>query len=230
MSTDADKRIAAYVPFKTFLTALEALEGGVPKEIDRKIWRSFSGLVQSQVLGAFRFLGLVEGNKPTPGLRKLVEDKQNRPAVLRRILEQSYSALVSHDLTKMTGTMLDGLMEKYGVMGATKRKAVTFFLKAAKYAELPLSRFLLSQTRSSPGHRKKKTGAEEARVNGSRAPVPQSTLNGGNTKTIELQNSVKLSLTASADFFTIAAEDRKFVLSLVEKLEEYEAMRDGKGE
>ncbi len=225
-----EKRIAAYVPFKTFLTALETLEsGGVPKQIDRSIWRSFSGLVQSQVLGAFRFLGLVEGDAPTPELRKLVEDKQNRPAVLRRMLEKSYSGLVSRDLTKMTGTMLDGLMGKYGVTGATKRKAVTFFLQAAKYTELPLSRFLLSQTRSSPGiRRKKKIGPGEATVNGRGAPAPQSALNSGSTKAIELQNSVKLSLTVSADLFAMAAEDRKFVLSLVEKLEEYEAMSNGK--
>ncbi len=135
MKTPVKKLIAAYVPFKTFLTALETLEGGgVPNRIDGSIWRSFSGLVQSQVLGAFRFLGLVDGDQPTPELRKLVEDKQNPPAVLRRILEKSYSALISHDLTKMTGTMLNGLMEKYGVTGATRRKAVTFFLQAAKYA------------------------------------------------------------------------------------------------
>ncbi len=90
MKTAAEKRIAAYVPFRTFLTALETLEsGGVPKQIDRSIWRSFSGLVQSQILGAFRFLGLVEGDAPTLELRKLVEDKQNRPVVLRRILEKS---------------------------------------------------------------------------------------------------------------------------------------------
>ncbi len=120
-------------------------------------------------------------------------------------------------------------MEKYGVTGATKRKALTFFLQAAKYTELPLSRFLLSQTRSSSGiRRKKKIGPGEATVNGSGAPAPQSALNSGSTKTIELQNSVKLSLTVSADLFAMAAEDRKFVLSLVEKLEEYEAIPNEK--
>jgi hypothetical protein len=224
MRTESQQRIAAYVPFKTFLTALETLDsGGVPKQIDRKIWRSFSGLVQGQVVGAFRFLGLVEGGAPTPDLRRLVEEKEDRPAVLRSILERSYSALVSHDLTKMTGTMLDELMENYSVSGATKRKAVTFFLQAAKYAKLPLSRFLLSQTRSSAGlRRKKKTGARGPAVNGGGPSPPQSAPNRGNTKTIDLKNGVKLSLTVSADLFAMAAEDRKFLLSLVEKLEEYE--------
>jgi hypothetical protein len=225
MKTTPKKRIAAYVPFRTFLTALETLEsGGVPKQIDRKIWRSFSGLDQSQVIGAFRFLGLVEGDAPTPDLRRLVEEKEDRPAVLRSILERSYSALVSHDLTKMTGTMLDELMENYWVSGATKRKAVTFFLQAAKYAKLPLSRFLLSQTRSSAGlRRKRRTGAGEPQVDGRGTPAVQSALNRGSTKTIDLQNGAKLSLTVSEDLFAIGAEDRNFVLSLVEKLEEYEA-------
>ncbi len=227
MKTPVKKLIAAYVPFKTFLTALETLEGGgVPNRIDGSIWRSFSGLVQSQVLGAFRFLGLVEGDEPTPELRRLVEEKEKRPAVLRRVLEKSYSALVSRDLTKMTGRMLDGLMEKYNVTGATKRKAVTFFLQAAKYGELPLSRFLLSQTRSSPGiRRRKKAGAGDVTASGGGAPALQSAPSSGSAKTVELENGVKVSLTVSADLFAMAAEDRKFVLSLVEKLEEYEATR-----
>lgn len=230
MRTSAKKRIAAYVPFKTFLTALDTLESaGVPRQIDRSIWRSFSGLVQSQILGAFRFLGLIEGEVPTPELRKLVEDKQNRPAVLRGILEENYSALVSRDLTKMTGTMLEEHIEEYNVSGATKRKAVTFFLQAAKYAKLPLSRFLLSQTRNSPAiRRKKRTGAGEGTVFGNGVLPPQSTPLRGSTKTIDLQNSVKLSLTITADLFTMAAEDRKFVLTLVEQLERYQAGGIGK--
>jgi hypothetical protein len=230
MKNEADKHTVAYVPFKTFLTALETLEsGGVPRQIDRSIWRSFSGLVQSQVLGAFRFLGLVDGDQPTPELRKLVEDKQNRPAVLRRTLEKSYSALISHDLTRMTGTMLDRLMDKYGVSGATKRKAVTFFLQAARYAEIPLSRFLLSQTRSSPGtRRRKKAGPADAGVDNGGVPAPPPALSSGSTKTVKLQNGVQLSLAVSADLFAMAPEDRRFVLSLVEKLEEYEAACSGK--
>ncbi len=76
--------------------------------------------------------------------------------------------------------------------------------------------------------RKKKTGAGEATINGSGAPAPRSAPNSGSTKTVELQNSVKVSLTVSAGLFAMAAEDRKFVLSLVEKLEEYEATRTGK--
>jgi len=230
MKTATPKRIAAYVPFKTFLTALETLDsGGVPKQIDRKIWRSFSGLVQGQVVGAFRFLGLVEGDAPTPDLRRLVEEKENRPAVLRGILERSYSDLVSHDLAKMTGTMLDQLMENYWVSGATKRKAVTFFLQAAKYSKLPLSRFLLSQTRSSAGlRRKKKTGTGETEANGSGASAVQPALNRGSTKTIDLQNGAKLCLTVSEDLFAISAEDRRFVLSILEKLEEYEQREVGR--
>jgi len=56
-------------------------------------------------------------------------------------------------------------------------------------------------------------------------PAVQSAFNRGSTKTINLQNGVKLSLAVSADLFAIGAEDRNFVLSLVEKLEEYEAQR-----
>lgn len=44
------KLTVAYAPFKTFLSAIQALEHGVPDTIDRTVWPSFSGVMQSQLL------------------------------------------------------------------------------------------------------------------------------------------------------------------------------------
>src|SRR3989338_9710309 len=96
-------RIAPYLPFKTFLSAIEALELGLPKKIDKSIWRSQSGLTQGLIMGAFRFFNLVDQeDRPTVSLAVLVEEKENRNALLRQLLEQNYSELLSHDLTNMT--------------------------------------------------------------------------------------------------------------------------------
>ena len=67
---------AAYLPFRTFLSAIESLEHGIPKNIDRTIWRNQSGVTQSQILMAFRFFGLVDdSDQPTELLHELVEKK-----------------------------------------------------------------------------------------------------------------------------------------------------------
>jgi hypothetical protein len=147
---------APYLPFLTFKGAVEALEQGVPKKIDRTIWRNQSGLMQTQILMALRFFKLVDDNDaPTDLLHDLVEVKENRPAMVAKLLNFSYTALIDHDLTKMTPKMLEDEMERYHVTGDTKRKAVTFFLKAAKYAGFPMHPLLASQVRNT-GPRKRK--------------------------------------------------------------------------
>ena len=50
---------APYLPFLSFKGAIEALEQGVPKKLDRTIWRTQSGIMQTQILMTFRFFGLV---------------------------------------------------------------------------------------------------------------------------------------------------------------------------
>ena len=55
------KRTVAYVPFKTFFTSIESLAShGMPSIIDRTVWPNYSGVIQSQVLSAYRFFGLVD--------------------------------------------------------------------------------------------------------------------------------------------------------------------------
>jgi hypothetical protein len=218
------KPIAAYVPFKTFLNALESLGHGVPHVIDRSVWPTFSGLYQSQTLAAFRFLGLIEEDgKPTEDLVKLVADKDHRKLHLRRVLEQSYASIVKKDLTKMTAASFDSAMEEYGGSGDTHRKAVSFFLQAARYAELPLSPWIMKQSRSAST--RKRRGPIPPKLKPPYIPPGDAADDGqpaGPSKKIALRNGVYLSLAASNDVFKMDAEDRQFVLKLLEEMEAHE--------
>jgi hypothetical protein len=217
------KEAVAYVAFKTFLTALESLEHGVPEVIDRSVWPNSSGATISQLLLAFRFLGLVTAdNVPTADLDKLVNDKEHRKATLRRVLERSYPNLIKRDLTKMTLQSFKTAMHDYGVEGETYKKAVSFFLQAARYSELPLSPYILKQTRAVSTKKRRTAPTKPIRQpidsgkhgdNGSSGP----------TKKIELGNGINLSLTASADMFKMEAGDRAFVIKLLEEMEAHEA-------
>ncbi len=222
---------AAYLPFKTFLGAIEALEHGIPKQIDRTIWRSQSGVVQSQIMMALRFFGFVnDGDAPTPALQRFVENKERRPEMMASLLRHSYRAIIEHDLTKMSPKMLNDAMEQYNVSGDTKRKAVAFFLRAARFADMPMHPLLSGQMRNSSSTRKKKaqtmkrpTVADpEARYvvtpNGSDSGVLAR-----NTRSIQLSSDGTVTLSLSYDPFAISEEDRKFVFELVDKLKAYAA-------
>jgi hypothetical protein len=217
---------APYLPFLTFKGAIEALEQGVPKKIDRTIWRTQSGIVQTQILMALRFLGLVDDeDRPTEMLHLLVDNKESRAAGLFTLLQSSYAELLKHDLTKMSPKMVEDAMEQYNVTGETKRKAVTFFLKAAKFAEIPMHPLLSSQVRNTgPRKRRAKRPGYVAEMNGAADPSfsPRPLTANGSEKSVRLSNGGKLTVSISADPFTLPAEDRKFVFELIDKLQEYE--------
>ncbi len=213
---DPQKNVVSYVPFKTFLAALEALERGVPNQLDRSVWPSYSGAIQGQLLGAFRFLGLVDENQsPTPAMRELAANRDRRPTLLRRLLEQRYASLIALDLTRTSPRQLDEAMRKYGLTGATHRKAVSFFLQAARYADLPISALLKAKTRTSgvPRRRASGTAASETKMSAD-AGAPMS-------KTVKLRSGGAVTLTASFDVFGLAADDRAFVFDLIDRMQKY---------
>ncbi len=215
------QRIAPYLPFKTFLSAIEALEQVVPKKIDRTLWRSQSGLTQGLIMSAFRFFALIdEKDQPTVALQRLVENKAERKSIIAKMVEKAYPTILARDLTKLTPKLLEDEMGNYGVTGTTKQKAVSFFLQAAKFAELPLSPFLQTQVRN-VGPRKRRMRREEDEADTSSADsltglVP------GSSRSVTLKSGGSLTLRVSADLLSLAGDDRKFVFDLIDKLEEYE--------
>ena len=56
-------RLPPYIAFKTFLTAIETLQHALPPVLDRSVWHTFSGSLQSHTLGAFKYLELIDDDK-----------------------------------------------------------------------------------------------------------------------------------------------------------------------
>lgn len=223
MPEESNKQSAPYLPFKTFLGALEALNHGVPPIIDRSIWRTQPGGVQGQIMGALRFFNLIDdGNKPTENLRRLVEKKEHRAAAIRALLEWGYADLIAGDLTKMTAKMLEDGMERYGVSGETKKKAVTFFLQAARFADLALSPYLQAQIRATPGTRRRRRKDGEDVVEGEiQNGIGIGSKPAGESQTVELKSGGSITITVSINPFSLEQSDRAFVFDLIDKLKAY---------
>jgi hypothetical protein len=225
-----DKTIpAAYTSFKTFLSVIETLGQGIPKRIDRTMWRTQSGVIQSQIMMALRFFSLVdEEDRPTPVLHRLVDaPSDKRPEQIGALLRYAYHDIIEHDLTKMTPKMLDEAMENYHVNGDTKRKAVTFFLQAARFAELPMHPLLSGAIRnSSPRKRRsRRDGAgdsEELNTRTRSTDVVTTNQNRTPPKVVQLRSGGSLTLAIDVDVFSMSAEDRAFVFGVVDALQKYE--------
>lgn len=157
------KMIPPYLAFRTLATFLEGLKVGMPQRIDRSIvqMKSVSGTNQSQIMAALEYLHLIDAETGVPAekLDKLVHAKgEERQGVWKDILASSYEFIFNDglDLQTATARQLQETFEQQGVSGHTQRKAVAFFLKAAKEAGLNLSpHFKRSYTKRSSGPKAK---------------------------------------------------------------------------
>jgi hypothetical protein len=61
--TEEAKIQIPYVPFVTFNSALDALGHTLPPRLDKSMWPSYSGAIQSQLWSTFKFFGLVLPNR-----------------------------------------------------------------------------------------------------------------------------------------------------------------------
>ena len=222
MPDETPRQSAPYLPFRTFLSALDALNHGVPPIIDRSIWRTQPGGVQGQIMGAMRFFNLIdEANKPTEHLKRLVEKREHRPAAIRALLEWGYAKLIAGDLTKMTAKMLEDGIEQYGVSGETKKKAVTFFLQAAKFGDLALSPYLQAQIRATPGTRRRRRKDDDGEVVETAVGSESTGSSKGQTQTVELKSGGSVAITVDVDLITLDQSDRNFVFELIDKFKSY---------
>ena len=230
MAADDNKLTVAYVPFRTFLNALDSLSHGLPHVIDRSIFPQMSGVTQSQLISSLKFLRLVTAEgKPTPLFHDLAVHKDKRAENLKRVLDDAYPELIQSDLSKATPSSLNTAFDKYGLTGETNVKAKSFFLQAAKAAGVVLSPYLLKVTRTVS--KKKRVAVNGAKDSGpARSPLPNNdealddSLNmtsPGLKKVLYLDNSSLLTLTVDRNFGELPSKQRRFVNELIDRIEEF---------
>lgn len=160
-----------YLSWTTFEGILDQLKAsGIPDKIDRSVLVGKSGGDQSQFLRACLHFGLVEpeSEQPTERMRQLVT-AEDRGALLGEILRESYPNVVSLG-SGATQQMLEDKFREFGIEGDTVRKAIAFYLNAAKQTDIELSTRFKS-TRPGAGGRRKRT-TRKPNGNGGGDPTP----------------------------------------------------------
>src|SRR6266550_5425205 len=143
MADKETKWVPPYVAFPTLTSLIDRMkqEGGAPPRIDRSYLRSFSGGYQSQVIAALKSLSLVDENTNVSAeLTALVDgDRDSRGQIIGDIVRRLYPEPVRLGSIKATQGQLEDAFREYGLSGDTLRKAIAFYLGAAKYANVPVS-------------------------------------------------------------------------------------------
>ena len=172
---EASDKIATppYFAFKTLTNTLAAMEEhGPPTRVDRSFLQGMSGAGQTQFIHGLKSLGLIDENcNVQPQLTALVQRPDDRRALIGQLVRARYPEAV--ELGKgnaTTGELVEIFNEKYGVQGDTARKAIAFYLQAAKYAgDVPVSpNFKTPTVKSGGGARRRgrpaKPPAEDKRT------------------------------------------------------------------
>lgn len=135
--------VPPYISFSQLENVLERMRNeGIPARVDRSYLASWSGSAQAQFLKAARSLELLdEHGRATDTLKRLVSEPDARPTIIGELLHAKYPDAIA--LGKdATQSQLDEVFRNYdGISGSTTRKAITFYLHAAKFAGIPLSPF-----------------------------------------------------------------------------------------
>lgn len=129
-----------YTSFKTMTNLFERLEEdqAIPPKIDRSFLGGSEGQ-KTQVLAALKFFDLIgDDGAVKPLFQQIVGATKERPKLIRGLLEKHYP-----EATRLAGVhaTTQQLQDTFAPLGGdTLRKAVTFYLHAAKYSGHPLSR------------------------------------------------------------------------------------------
>ncbi|HEX6590009.1 MAG TPA: hypothetical protein VF039_13475 [Longimicrobiales bacterium] len=129
-----------YVAWRNLLSLIERLESNTPPQIDRTFLTG-SNASRTLTLHALRSLELIDGQGGlTDRLTDLVDAGEDRPQAVAKMLKHFYAKPLLLADVNATQKQLEDAFEEWGVQGDTKRKAIAFFLKAAAYAKLPMSK------------------------------------------------------------------------------------------
>ena len=215
-----EKKAAVYVAFRTFQTALEVLDQGLPPRIDTSVWPTLAGSVRGQLIPAFKFLGLIDAEKEVlPQLTRLIAAKEDeRVPVLRRIMERSYPTIIEIGQTNASSRQLHEAMREYNVKGDTLDKAVRFYLKAAVYCGLPVSSLWKKRKRARRGGIRRKARP----VPKEQLPLPSVPLAEPGMMAITLRSGGSVQLVVTVDVTKLSDDDRDFVFELIDKMHAYE--------
>lgn len=144
MAASSDSQgIPPYIGWATWNRLIRLMKTFVPPRLDRSYFNSlgFSGTQYSQAVRAFLFLRLMdESKKPTESLRQLVMGTDpERKATFKSVIEKAYQPFFENPGPReATLGDLESFLRRQGAKGVVD-KCASFFLAAAKEADIPLS-------------------------------------------------------------------------------------------
>jgi hypothetical protein len=221
-------KTAPYLPFKTFLTALDRLRIGHPPVVDGSFWHGMSGGTQRQIVLAFKFFGLLGENGEVSKELDALARADDRRQLIGAMLGACFTAVFEIGVEHATPNQFNDALRQYNVSGSTLEKARSFFLQAAKFSEIALSPGIQSLSKpGSSGRRRRSTTSRnrdeiEELDDEDDEETPSTLQQKGTSRTIPLRGGGSATLSFDVDVWSMTAEDQQFVFEMIKRMTEYE--------
>lgn len=211
-----------YMSFETFRNFVQRLNpDAMPPRIDRSMMVGMAGGTQTalmQLLRQFELIG--DSNEVREPLVRMSQSEDAFVDGLREILQRFYARQLAIGRQQGTPAQLAESFDESGYTGSTLRKAITFFLHAAKAAEVALSPHFRPPKASPSPSRARRTKVQKAselrEALGTQGPSPAA-----ESHTIELVSGGTITVSCTASFLALTKEDRDFLFGLVDQLKGY---------
>jgi hypothetical protein len=132
-----------YTSFTTLINTLARMkeEGGPPSRLDGSYLSNYAGGTRYTFIASLKALGLIDDDaKPTKTLADLVAaDEKTQKLIIAELVMEHYTDAVALP-PNATQAELEKVFRDYGIGGSTVRKAIGFYLAAARFADIPISR------------------------------------------------------------------------------------------
>ena len=161
-----------------------------------------------------------DSNEVRGSLMRMSQGDETFIEGLREILRTFYAAQLEIGRQQGTPAQLAESFHASGYTGSTLRKAITFFLHAAKAAELPLSphfRPPKASPSTSRAKRPRPSKAQQPQVES----AAQASAPAAESHTIELLSGGTITVSCTASFLALTKDDRDFLFGLVDQLKDY---------
>lgn len=219
-----------YIAFKTLVDIVERMEREEPPtRVDPTYLDSYAGGYRPTVISNLQTLGLLKKTgEPTETLLALViADEAERKNLIAQLLKTQYSDVFVLGTNSTQGQFLEVFSHR-GAQGDTRRKAVSFFLKGCTYADLATGTHWKTPPASTSGTKRKATPRRDAlegekdRADEQKDVQPR----GEDVATVRLRSGGTLTLALDGNSLVMPKDDRNFVFSIVDLMQEYEQRAD----
>lgn len=210
---ETKKALPPYIAFKTLTDLVERMEREEPPtRVDPSYLDSYAGGYRPTVISNLQTLGLLnKESEPTDDLKALVTGTEaDRKKLIGEMVQKLYTDVLALGMNSTQGQFLEAFAAM-GAHGDTRRKAISFFLKAAKFGGVDTGQHWKTPPASANGTIRRRIAKtpKPDEAPGATVPLDASNPGGGEVVVVDLGDAGRVTVNVEVKWLQL--DDDRFM-------------------